>query len=68
MYSIVCIPFGFDKRHTAQKITLFETNIFLPSVKPLFVPLHCLCFVCLFESSAIPSIGGIIDFDVFGKM
>ena len=45
MYSIVCIPSGFDKRHTAQKITLFETNIFFPSVKPTFVPMHCLCLV-----------------------
>ena len=57
MYSIVCIPFGFDERRTAQKITLFETNIFLSCVKSRFVPMHWLCFVGLFETSAIPFIG-----------
>ena len=68
MYSIFCIPFGFDERHTAQKITLFETNIFLPSIKSRFVLMHWLCFVRLFETSAIPFITGRINSDVFGKM
>ena len=43
MYSIVCIPFGFDGRRTAQKITFSETIIFLPCVKSRRVPMHCLC-------------------------
>ena len=68
MYNIVCIPVGFDERRTAQKITLFETNIFLPCIKSRFVPMHWLCFLGLFETSAIPFIGGLIDSDVFGKM
>ena len=68
MYSIVCIPFGFDGRRTAQKITLFETIIFLPCIKSRLVPMHCLCFVRLFENSAIPFIGGLFVLDVFGKM
>ena len=68
MYSIVYIPFGFDQRRPAQRITLFETNIFHPCITSIFVLMHCLCFVCLSETSAIPSIGGLIDLDDFGKM
>ena len=65
MYSIVYIPLGFVQRCTAQRITLFETNIFHPCITSIFVLMHCLCFVCLSETSAIPSIRGLTDFDDF---
>ena len=47
MYSVIYIPLGFDQRHTAQRITLFRTNIFHPFITSIFLTMHCLFFVCL---------------------
>ena len=49
MYSVIYIPLGFDQRRTAQRITLFRTNIFHPFITSIFLTMHGLFFVCLFD-------------------
>ena len=47
IYSVVYISLGFDPRRTAQRITLFRTNIFHPCITSIFLMMQCLCLVRL---------------------
>lgn len=43
MYSVVYIFLGFNQRRTAQRITLFRTNIFHRCITSVFLTMYSVC-------------------------